>query len=132
MVLSRRRLLQRKGVADVISRVTGGAVTEAAHVPMENMNRIIWQAVMRENTVVPPLRRLSLEQYVRVLMYGEAVQMGAAAGAIGRPYVEYFSDPFIIGLEDDNANLLYRILREMEEGGVRQGVLRLQHRRARR
>ena len=120
MVLSRRRLLQRKGVADVISRVTGGAVTEAAHVPMENMNRIIWQAVMRENTVVPPLRRLSLEQYVRVLMYGEAVQMGAAAGAIGRPYVEYFSDPFIIGLEDDNANLLYRILREMEEGGVRQ------------
>ena len=120
MVLSRRRLLQRKGVADVISRVTGGAVTEAAHVPMEHMNRIIWQAVMRENTVVPPLRRLSLEQYVRVLMYGEAVQMGAAAGAIGRPYVEYFSDPFIIGLEDDNANLLYRILREMEEGGVRQ------------
>ena len=67
------------------------------------MHRIVWQAVMRENTVVPPLRKLNLEQYLRVLMYGEAVQMGAAAGTIGRPYVEYFSDPFIIGLEDDNA-----------------------------
>ena len=120
MVLSRRRLLQRKGVAEVISRVTGGALTEAAHVPVQHMHRIIWQAVMRENTVIPPLRRLSLEQYVRVLMYGEAVQMGAAAGAIGRPYVEYFSDPFIIGLEDDNANLLYGILRRMQADGVQQ------------
>lgn len=120
MVLSRRRLLQRKGVADVISRISGGALTECVHVPMEHMHRIIWQAVMRENTVIPPLRKLSLEQYVRVLMYGEAVQMGAAAGAIGRPYVEYFSDPFIIGLEDENANLLYKILLQMEEGGVRQ------------
>ena len=120
MVLSRRRLLRRKGVADVIRKVTGGALDEAAHVPMERMHRIVWQAVMRENTVVPPLRKLNLEQYLRVLMYGEAVQMGAAAGAIGRPYVEYFSDPFIIGLEDDNANLLYDILRRMEADGARQ------------
>ena len=87
---------------------------------MGDVHRIVWQAVMRENTVIPPLRKLSLEQYVRVLMYGEAVQMGAAAGAIGRPYVEYFSDPFIIGLEDDNANLLYDILRRMQADGVRQ------------
>lgn len=120
MILSRERLLQRKGVADVISRITKGATRESVHVPLEHTDRIIWQAVMRENTVVPPLRKLSLEQYVRVLMYGEAVQMGAAAGAIGRPYVEYFSDPFIIGLEDDNANLLYRILKQMEAGGVKQ------------
>jgi hypothetical protein len=51
-------------------------------------------------------------------MYGEAVQMGAATGAIGRPYVEYFSDPFIIGLEDENANLMYYILQRMERGGM--------------
>ena len=120
MVLSRRRLLRRKGVEDVIGKVTGGALTEAAHVPLERMDRIVWQAVMRENTVVPPLRKLNLEQYLRVLMYGEAVQMGAAAGTIGRPYVEYFSDPFIIGLEDDNANILYDILRRMEADGARQ------------
>ena len=50
----------------------------------------------------------------------KAVQMGAATGAIGRPYVEYFSDPFIIGLEDDNANLLYHILRQVGEGGMSQ------------
>jgi hypothetical protein len=86
---------------------------------MEDTDRILWQAVMRQNTVVPPLRRLKLEQYIRTLMYGEAVQMGAAAGAIGKPYVEYFSDPFIIGLEDENANLMYHILREMERGGQR-------------
>ncbi|GIS82001.1 MAG: hypothetical protein CM1200mP15_06330 [Dehalococcoidia bacterium] len=48
-------------------------------------------------------------------MYGEAVQMGAAIGAIGQPYVEYFSDPFIIGLEDENANLMYYILQQMEK-----------------
>jgi hypothetical protein len=53
-------------------------------------------------------------------MYGEAVQMGAAIGAIGRPYVEYFSDPFIVGLEDDNANLMYRILAQIEQGGLPQ------------
>jgi hypothetical protein len=41
-------------------------------------------------------------------------------GAIGRPYVEYFSDPFIIGLEDDNASLLHNILREIEKGGMGQ------------
>ena len=45
-------------------------------------------------------------------MFGEAVQMGASTGSIGQPYVEYFSDPFIIGLEDENANSLYRILKE--------------------
>jgi hypothetical protein len=75
---------------------------------------------MRQNTVIPPLRRLSLEQYIRVLMYGEAVQMGAAIGAIGRPYVEYFSDPFIIGLEDENANLLYHVLQQLAWGGMPQ------------
>ena len=100
--------------------MTGGQMDEAVHVPMEHMDRVFWQAVMRENTVIPPLRRLGLEQYVRVLMYGEAVQMGAAIGAIGRPYVEYFSDPFIIGLEDDNANLLHYILQQMARGGMPQ------------
>jgi hypothetical protein len=46
--------------------------------------------------------------------------MGAATGAIGRPYVEYFSDPFIIGLEDENASLMYHILQQMERGGMPQ------------
>ena len=87
---------------------------------MESTNRVFWQEVMRQNTVIPPLRRLSLEQYIRVLMYGEAVQMGAAIGAIGRPYVEYFSDPFIIGLEDENANLLYHVLQQLSWGGMPQ------------
>ena len=117
MVLSRPRLLTRKGSDHIIETISGGRLTESVHVPMEDTDKVLWQAVMRQNTVVPPLRRLNLEQYIRVLMYGEAVQMGAATGAIGRPYVEYFSDPFIIGLEDDNANLLYRILQEMAEGG---------------
>ena len=117
MVLSRPRLLKRKGSDHIIKTISGGRLDESVHVPMEDTDKVLWQAVMRQNTVVPPLRRLSLEQYIRVLMYGEAVQMGAAAGAIGRPYVEYFSDPFIIGLEDDNANLLYRILQEMADGG---------------
>jgi hypothetical protein len=75
---------------------------------------------MRQNTVVPPLRRLSADQYIRSLMYGEAVQMGAAIGVIGQPYVEYFSDPFIIGLEDENANNLYNIVKKIEEGGLNQ------------
>jgi hypothetical protein len=46
--------------------------------------------------------------------------MGAAIGAIGRPYVEYFSDPFIIGLEDENANLLYHVLQQLSWGGMPQ------------
>lgn len=117
-VFSRPRLIAAKGETDLLSVITGGALQEAVHVPMENMDRVLWQGVMRENTVIPPLRRMNLEQYVRALMYGEAVQMGAAAGAIGKPYVEYFSDPFIIGLEDENANLLYHILRQMERGGL--------------
>ncbi len=120
MILSRPRLLERKGTQNLLSDMTGGRLTDAVHVPMENTDRVFWQAVMRENTVIPPLRRLHLEQYIRVLMYGEAVQMGAAIGAIGRPYVEYFSDPFIIGLEDENANLLYHILRQMARGGLEQ------------
>ncbi len=120
MVLSRPRLIERKGVSHLLEVITGGRLREAVHVPMGDIDRIFWQAVMRENTVTPPLRRLQVEQYVRVLMYGEAVQMGAAAGAIGKPYVEYFSDPFIIGLEDENANLLYHILRRLERGGIAQ------------
>ncbi len=120
MILSRRGLLARKGVQGLLDKITGGRLTDAVHVPMEDIDRVLWQGVMRQNTVVPPLRRLRLEQYVRVLMYGEAVQMGAAAGAIGRPYVEYFSDPFIIGLEDENANLLGYILQQLERGGLRQ------------
>ena len=100
--------------------ITNNRMEDSVHVPMENTDQVFWQAVMRQNTVIPPLRRLGLEQYIRVLMYGEAVQMGAAIGAIGRPYVEYFSDPFIIGLEDENANLMHRILHEMADGGIPQ------------
>ena len=118
MILSRRGLLARKGARDLISTITEGKLSDSVHVPMENTDRVFWQEVMRQNTVVPPLRRLSLEQYIRVLMYGEAVQMGAAIGAIGRPYVEYFSDPFIIGLEDENANLLYHVLQQLSWGGM--------------
>jgi hypothetical protein len=120
MVLSRRRLLARKGADRLLEAITGGEMSDSVHVPMKHTHRIFWQAVMRQNTIVPPLRKVTLEQYVRILMYGEAVQMGAAVGAIGRPYVEYFSDPFIIGLEDENANLLYHILHQMERGGVQQ------------
>ncbi|HZP25635.1 MAG TPA: hypothetical protein VFB90_01160 [Dehalococcoidia bacterium] len=125
MILSRERLLERKGVDRMLERITGGELRDSVHVPMNHIDRIFWQAVMRQNTVVPPLRRLAPAQYVRVLMYGEAVQMGAATGAIGRPYVEYFSDPFIIGLEDENANLLHRILQEMESAGVQQSYYAL-------
>lgn len=120
MILSRSRLLERKNAKHLLPLITNGRLSDAVHVPMQDIDRVFWQAVMRMNTVIPPLRRVSLNQYVRILMYGEAVQMGAAAGAIGRPYVEYFSDPFIIGLEDDNANLLYYILEQMERGGLRQ------------
>ena len=120
MILSRRGLLQRKGAQGLIGKITDGRLSDSVHVPMESTNRVFWQEVMRQNTVIPPLRRLSLEQYIRVLMYGEAVQMGAAIGAIGRPYVEYFSDPFIIGLEDENANLLYHVLQQLSWGGMPQ------------
>ena len=118
MILSRSRLLKRKGTQGLIGAITGGRLQDSVHVPMADTDQIFCQAVMRQNTVVPPLRRLTLEQYIRVLMYGEAVQMGAAIGAIGRPYVEYFSDPFIIGLEDENANLMYYVLQQMERGGL--------------
>ena len=120
MILSRQGLLARKKTDRLLESITGGQLTNAVHVPMAHTDRVFWQAVMRENTVIPPLRRLGLEQYIRVLMYGEAVQMGAAIGAIGRPYVEYFSDPFIIGLEDENANLLHYILQQMARGGMPQ------------
>lgn len=120
MILSRRGLLARKGAQDLIGKITDGRLADSVHVPMESTDRVFWQEVMRQNTIIPPLRRLSLEQYIRVLMYGEAVQMGAAIGAIGRPYVEYFSDPFIIGLEDENANLLYHVLQQLEWGGMPQ------------
>ena len=120
MVLSRSRLVDRRRAGPVLEAVTNGELHDSVHVPMEHMDRLIWQGVMRQNTVVPPLVRLTPEQYVRSLMFGEAVQTGAAAGALGRPYVEYFADPFIIGLEDDNANIMYRILREIAEGGLDQ------------
>ena len=120
VTLSRPRHIARKNAQHLIETITEGGLSDSVHVPMENTDRIFWQAVMRQNTVIPPLRRLNMEQYIRVLMYGEAVQMGAAVGAIGRPYVEYFSDPFIIGLEDDNASLLHNILREIEKGGMGQ------------
>ena len=120
VTLSRPRLIARKKAQHLIETITGGRLRDSVHVPMETTDRIFWQAVMRQNTVIPPLRRLSLEQYIRVLMYGEAVQMGAAVGAIGSPYVEYFSDPFIIGLEDDNANLMYQVLQEINRGGLPQ------------
>ena len=120
VTLSRPRLIARKGTRHLIEEITGGELGDSVHVPMEHTDRIFWQAVMRQNTVIPPLRRVNLEQYIRVLMYGEAVQMGAAVGAIGRPYVEYFSDPFIIGLEDENANLMYEILKQIHDGGMPQ------------
>ena len=120
VTLSRSRLVARKGAQDLLEAITGGELTNTVHVPMEHTDRVFWQAVMRQNTVIPPLRRLTFKQYIRVLMYGEAVQMGAAIGAIGRPYVEYFSDPFIIGLEDENANLMYRILQRIDQGGLPQ------------
>ncbi len=120
-IVNRRTLIREKGIADTLGRITDMQVTgESVHVPMEHMDRLFWQGVMRRNDVLPPLIRLTKEQYVRALMYGEAVQQGAAIGAIGKPYVEYFSDPFIIGLEDENANILQDILAEIEAGGMPQ------------
>ena len=118
MILSRSRLLARKGTDKLLSSMTQGNVSDSVHVPMDHTDQVFFQAAMRQNTIIPPLRKLNLDQYIRVLMYGEAVQMGAAIGAIGQPYVEYFSDPFIIGLEDENANLMYYILQQMERGGL--------------
>ena len=120
MILSRSRLLERKGAQGLLESITEGRLKDAVHIPMRYTDQVFWQAVMRQNTVIPPLRRLGLEQYVRVLMYGEAVQMGAAVGAIGRPYVEYFADPFIIGLEDENANIMHYILQQIQAGGLPQ------------
>ena len=120
MILSRSRLIEQKGVRHVLESITGGRLRDAVHVPMESMDAIFWQGVMRQNTVIPPLVRLTRESYVRALMFGEAVQTGAATGAIGRPYIEYFSDPFIIGLEDENANAMHALLQTMEEGGMPQ------------
>ncbi|MEC8909502.1 MAG: hypothetical protein VYC44_00790, partial [Chloroflexota bacterium] len=87
VTLSRDRLVARKGANDILGKITNGREAESVHVPVEDTDRVFWQAVMRQNTVVPPLRRLSSEAYIRILMYGEAVQMGAAIGVIGRPYV---------------------------------------------
>ncbi len=120
VTLSRSRLIARKGAKHLIEAISEGRLNDSVHIPMENTDQVFWQAVMRQNTVIPPLRRVTIKQYVRILMYGEAVQMGAATGAIGKPYVEYFSDPFIIGLEDDNANVMYHILQQMERGGLLQ------------
>jgi hypothetical protein len=120
MILSRPGLVDRRNASAVLKAVTNGELDDSVHVPMEHMDRLIWQGVMRQNTIVPPLVRLTAEQYVRSLMFGEAVQTGAAVGALGRPYVEYFSDPFIIGLEDDNANIMHRILRDIANGGMEQ------------
>ena len=120
MILSRSRLLERKGVEHMAQAFTDGKLSDSVHVPMEVTDRLLWQGVMRQNTVVPPLVKLTAETYVRALMYGEAVQTGAATGAIGRPYVEYFSDPFIIGLEDENANHMYSILNSISDGGLDQ------------
>ena len=120
MILSRSRLLDRKGVSHLANAFTDGRLSDMVHVPMEVTDRLLWQGVMRQNTVVPPLVKLTAETYVRALMYGEAVQTGAATGAIGRPYVEYFSDPFIIGLEDENANHMYSILHAISKGGLPQ------------
>ncbi|MEE9199178.1 MAG: hypothetical protein V3U26_05215, partial [Dehalococcoidia bacterium] len=106
MILSRSRLIARKRAQHLLAAITNGRISRAVHVPMEDTDRVFWQGVMRQNTVAPPLIRLTLEQYVRSLMYGEAVQTGAVTAAIGKPYVEYFSDPFIIGLEDENPNLM--------------------------
>lgn len=120
-IVNRQVLIREKGISETLPRITDLEVTESSvHVPMKHMDRIFWQGVMRRNDVLPPLIRLNKEQYVRALMYGEAVQQGAAIGAIGKPYVEYFSDPFIIGLEDENANLLQDILAEIEQGGMPQ------------
>ena len=120
MVLSRKRLLKQKKAENIFSLITNGEEFESVHVPLKHTDQIVWQAVMRQNTVIPPLRRLEIDQYIRILMYGEAVQMGAATGSIGKPYIEYFSDPFIIGLEDDNASYLYQILKDIEKGNLPQ------------
>ncbi len=120
MILSRKRLLKEKKAENVFSLITNNEEFESVHVPLKHTNQIIWQAVMRQNTVIPPLRKLKIDQYIRILMYGEAVQMGAATGSIGKPYIEYFSDPFIIGLEDDNANYLYQILKDIDKGNFPQ------------
>jgi len=120
MILSRKRLLKQKKAEGVFSLITNGEESESVHVPLKHTDQILWQAVMRQNTVIPPLRRLKIDQFIRILMYGEAVQMGASTGSIGKPYIEYFSDPFIIGLEDDNANYLYKILNEIKKGNLPQ------------
>ena len=53
-ILSRPRLLARKGAAGLMDDITVGRLHDSVHVPMEDTDRIFWQAVMRQNTVIPP------------------------------------------------------------------------------
>ena len=119
-VLSRQRLIRRKRVGHLLEAITRSRISESAHVPMEDMDRVFWQAVMRQNTVIPPLRRLSLEQYVRVLMYGEAVQMGAAIGAIGPALRRVLLRPVYHRPRGRKRDLMHHILQQMTWGGMPQ------------
>ncbi|MDA1348678.1 MAG: hypothetical protein O3A47_07405, partial [Chloroflexi bacterium] len=62
MILSRSRLLERKGARGLLGKMTDGTITDSVHVPLDHTDRVFWQAVMRQNTVIPPLRRVTLDQ----------------------------------------------------------------------
>ncbi|MBL4579391.1 MAG: hypothetical protein JKY05_02960, partial [SAR324 cluster bacterium] len=53
VTLSRPRLIARKNAQHLIETITEGRLKDSVHVPMENTDQIFWQAVMRQNTVIP-------------------------------------------------------------------------------
>ena len=117
-ITSRERLNEKKGVQHLLAEITNGRMRgDEVHVPTAEMNQFVFQMVGRRRDVMPLVERLTLEEYIRALMYGEAVNMGAATGEIGAEIAELMGDPFPIGHEDRYVNTLLKNLRAIEATG---------------
>ena len=127
MILSREGLLARKAAQGLLARITNGRLSDAIHVPMEDTDRVLWQAVMRQNTVVPPLRRLRWEQYVRVADVRRGGTNGGGRGGYRQAVRRVLLGPvhhWAGGRERQHSGLH---LAGSWSGGAAPGVLRLQH-----
>jgi phosphoenolpyruvate carboxykinase (ATP) len=74
--------------------------------------------ITRQNTIIPPISKLNLEQAAAFFMLGESVHSSASTQKKelwGKPVNEVGTNPFIVGSLSQEGNLFYQLLKNLPQ-----------------
>jgi len=115
----------QRGIMKRRALVLGGRnyFTEEPNMPpLSELDEINVVFITRQNTIIPPISQLNLEQAAAFFMLGESVHSSASTSKKelwGKPVNEVGTNPFIVGSQTQEGNVFYSFLKNLPKEKVR-------------